>query len=101
MFPGFNLQRWAGVLAGRIATDKKQDDSAHEAARALVEILEPAHVERLVDALLEAAPGLRERFTRTVLEDLCEEVVRREDPRHAHATVELITNIENDWRQES
>lgn len=52
-FPGFNLHRWAGVLAGRIATDGQAEDSAQEAADALAEVLEPKHLDRLTQRLIE------------------------------------------------
>ena len=100
-FPGFNLPRWAAVLRGRIVTDQQAQDSAQEAAVALVEVLEPEYVERLAEALAETVPGMAERLTGRVLEDLCEEIVRREDSTHSHSIVELITNIQNDWRQEA
>lgn len=100
-----DLSLWAGCLARRIATTPTST-CGHEhvpenAALALVETLEPEHLERLVDALLEAAPGLAERMTDVVLGELKEEIARREDPKYAHAAVELIRQIENDWRQES
>lgn len=100
-FAGFNLPRWAGVLQGLIATDKQGEDSTVEAARALVEVLEPEHVERLTEALVEAVPGMVERLTGRVLEELCEEVVRREDSTHSHATVQLIQDIEEKWRADA
>jgi len=99
-FPGFNLPRWGGILRGRIVTDKQDEDSTVEAALALVEVLEPEYAERLAEALVETVPGMAERLTGRVLEDLCEEIVRREDSTHSHSIVELITNIQNDWSQE-
>lgn len=99
-FPGLNLQRWAGVLAGRAATDQQGQDSAREAADALAEVLDAEDLERLVDALLEAAPGLRERFSDTMLTELKEELIRREDAKHVHATITLIEQIEADWKNE-
>ena len=66
-----------------------------------MEVLEPEYVERLAEALVETVPGMAERLTGRVLEDLCEEIVRREDSTHSHSIVELITNIQNDWRQEA
>lgn len=100
-FPGFNLPRWAAVLQGRIATDGEGEDSAAEAALALVEVLEPEHVERLAEALVETVPGMAEKLTGRVLEDLCEEIVRREDSTHSHATVQLIQEIEEKWRMDA
>lgn len=100
-FAGFNLPRWAGVLQGLIATDTKGEDSAAEAARALVEVLEPEHVERLTEALVETVPGMAQKVTGRVLEELCEEVTRREDSTHSHATVQLIQDIEEKWRNDA
>jgi hypothetical protein len=50
-----------------------------------------------VDAIFEHAPGVRQHFCDLLLEELCEEVARREDPRHARATVQLIEDIRTDW----
>lgn len=55
----------------------------------------------LTDELFQLVPGLREHFADTVLAELCEDVARREDPKHAHATVELVTQIQTDWRNQS
>jgi hypothetical protein len=59
------------------------------------------YVRRFVDELFELEPGLKEHFTDLVLGELCEEVARREDSRHAHATVALIQNIAEDWRRDA
>jgi hypothetical protein len=101
IFPDLSLMRWASVLSGRIATDREAEDSVVEAARALVEVLVSEHVERLVDALLQAAPGLRERFSDMWLTELKEEIVQREDAKHVYATITLVEEIEQCWRQES
>lgn len=53
---------------------------------------------RFLDELLTLEPGLSEWVTGRVLEELCEEVGRCEDPKNAHATITLIKTIENDWR---
>ena len=102
--PAPDLERWAASLRDRIKstpTDfQGHEDVPEDAAHALVEALDPAHLERFADALLEAAPALREHFVATVLEELSEEVARREDSRHAHATVELISQVEQDWRND-
>jgi hypothetical protein len=50
--------------------------------------------------LLELEPSVKGRLVSAWLEELCEEVARREDPRHAHAVVELLKNIEQDWSSE-
>ena len=52
-FPGFNLARWAAVLAGRVATDKEGQDSASDAADALAEVLDAEDLERLTERLTE------------------------------------------------
>jgi hypothetical protein len=54
----------------------------------------------LVGELFGLVPGLRERFSDRLMEELMEEVVRREDSRHAHATITLMQNIQTDWRNE-
>lgn len=67
----------------------------------MVEVLEPEVLRLLVDALLEAAPDLRERFSDQLIGELKEELIQREDARHVHATITLIEEIEQYWRQES
>ena len=57
-----------------------------------------AYFERLGDERFGLHPGLRERFADTLLTKLKEEITRREDPQHAHAAIELISQIEKDWR---
>lgn len=52
-FPGFNLARWAAVVAGRSATDKEGEDSAREAAEALAEVLDAEDLQRLTQRLVE------------------------------------------------
>ena len=59
------------------------------------------YVRRFVDELFELEPGLREHFADTVLDELCEDVARREDPKYAHATVALIRDIAEDWRRDA
>ncbi|MDP9476435.1 MAG: hypothetical protein M3R38_12265 [Actinomycetota bacterium] len=54
-----------------------------------------------VDELLTLEPGLAERFADAVLTDLAEEVARREDSHFAHATVELIVQIQTEWRNQA
>lgn len=56
---------------------------------------------RFVDELLTLEPGLREHFTDLVLTELCEEITRCEDSRYAHATIELINQIQEKWRQDA
>ena len=100
-----DLSVWAGCLARRIATTptdyQGHEDVPEDAALALVEALEPEDLRRFADALLEAVPGLAERMTDVVLTDLAEEIARRDDPKYVHATVELIRQIENDWRNDA
>ena len=52
-FPGFVLDRWAGVLRGRIITDQQDEDSAIKAADALAEVLDAELPERLTERLIE------------------------------------------------
>ncbi len=96
---------WAKYLARRIATTptdfQGHEDVPEDAALALVEALEPGDLARLCDALLEAAPGLREHFSDLLLTELKEEIVRQEDGRHSRATVTLIEQIEEDWRRDA
>lgn len=61
----------------------------------------PEHIYRLVDALFESRPGLRQRFVGRWLEELCEEVSRRAPSTESHAIVELLTNIERDMTDRS
>jgi hypothetical protein len=55
---------------------------------------------RVVAELLGIEPGVRTRFVELLMTDLKEEIARREDARYAHATIALIENIEQDWRNE-
>ena len=43
---------------------------------------------------------MRVRFVELLMTDLKEEIAQRKDPKYAHATIALIENIENDWRNE-
>jgi hypothetical protein len=97
---------WAGYLARRIATTptdyQGHEDIPEDAALALVEALEPGDLDRLTDALLEAAPGFAERVTDAMLGDLKEEMHRRTDNGEFGGTaVELIEEIEEKWRQDA
>lgn len=60
-----------------------------------------AYLIEVVDEVMLLEPGVREHFADLLLGELCEEVARREDARHSHATVELISAIQADWRQQS
>ena len=100
MFPGINLPRWPAVLQGRLITDRLGENSARDAALALVEVLDPAHAERLAEALVEAVPGMVERFSDKLLSELKEELIQREYANHVHATITLIEEIEQDWRNQ-
>lgn len=101
--PDLNL--WAGCLARQIATTPTStcghENVPENAALALVEALEPEDLRRFADALLEVVPGLAERMTDVVLTELKEEIARREDPAYSFATVRLIEDIENDWRNDA
>ncbi|MDP9480333.1 MAG: hypothetical protein M3R38_32505 [Actinomycetota bacterium] len=59
-----------------------------------------AYFRELVEELLILVPGLRERFCDLLMSDLKEAVAAKEDSRYAHATIALIEDIENDWRNE-
>lgn len=59
------------------------------------------YFETLTAELFELVPGLRQHVGDELIGELKEEIARREDPKHAHATVELITSIENDWRRDA
>ena len=100
-----DLEEWAGRLAhearGTPTDYQGHPDVPEDAAVALVETLSPEDLRRLTDALLEAAPGFAERVADTVLTDLTEEIARREDPHFVHATLELIAQIQADWRQQA
>ena len=43
-------------------------------------------------------PAVRQHFSDTLLGELKEEIAHRKDPKHSHAAVTLIGQIENDWR---
>ena len=60
-----------------------------------------AYLIEIVDEVMVLEPGVREHFSDLLLGELCEEIARREDPKHSHATVELIAAIQAGWRQES
>lgn len=60
-----------------------------------------AYLAAFVDELFVLEPGLAERVTGRVLEELCEEVARCEDPKHSHATITLIKAIEEKWRNDA
>lgn len=53
-----------------------------------------------MDELLTLEPGLREHFSDTLLTELKEELIQREDAKLVHATVTLIESIEQDWRNQ-
>ena len=57
-----------------------------------------AYLAEVVYELFELVPGLRQRFSHALLAELKEEIARKEDPKHSHATIQLIHRIENDWR---
>lgn len=101
-----DLKLWAGYLARRIAatpTDHQgHEDVPEDAALVLVGTLEPGDLDRLADALLEAAPGLMERLADTVLGDLKEDIARKtEEGGFGGTATELVEEIEEDWRRDA
>ena len=60
-----------------------------------------AYLAAFVDELFVLEPGLAERFADMLLTDLKEEIDRHEDSKYAHATIELIRQIEQDWRNQA
>ena len=94
-----DLAVWAGYLARRIATTptdfQGHEDVPEDATTALVEALEPGDLDRLTDALLEAAPGFAERVADLVLDDLVGELQDHEE------TVSLIEKAREKWRQDA
>ena len=58
------------------------------------------YLTELVEELMLLYPAARQHFSDALLTELKEEIARREDPKHSHATIELITRIENDWRND-
>ena len=59
-----------------------------------------AHLVRVVAEVFAIQPGVLSHVIDKWFTDLKEEVVRREDPRHARAVVGLIEAIEEHWRNE-
>ncbi len=57
-----------------------------------------AYLAEVVGELMLLCPAVRERFADQLLGELKEEIARREDPRYAHATITLIDEIEDEWR---
>jgi hypothetical protein len=57
-----------------------------------------AYLRRFLEELLTLEPDLRQHVSDLLIAELKEEVARREDSRHAHATVTLIERIEDTWR---
>jgi len=54
----------------------------------------------VVDEIMLLEPGVREHLSNALLADLKEELVRREDAKFVHATITLIEEIEQDWRND-
>ncbi|PLS81217.1 MAG: hypothetical protein CYG60_26015 [Actinobacteria bacterium] len=101
-----DLAVWAKYLARRIVntpTDYQgHEDVPEDAALALVEALEPGDLDRLTDALLEAAPGFAERVADAVLGDLKEDIARKmETGEFGGSPVELIEQIQAKWEREA
>ncbi len=59
-----------------------------------------AYLIGVVDEVLHLEPAVREHFADALLGELKEAVAEKEDSRYAHATIALIEDIENDWRNE-
>lgn len=59
------------------------------------------YLAEVVSEVMDLCPGVKERFVAAVLADLADEIARREDSRFSHATIELINQIEADWRNDS
>ena len=57
------------------------------------------YLQRFLDELLVLEPTLREHFSDTLLGELKEEVVRREDSRHSRAVVALVLYLTLDPSQ--
>ncbi len=57
-----------------------------------------AYLAEVVGELMLLCPGIKDRFSDGLLGELKEEIARREDPKHSHATITLIENIEDEWR---
>ncbi|MGI8859103.1 MAG: hypothetical protein ACR2HO_02965 [Rubrobacteraceae bacterium] len=87
----------AGLDFGDAATDAYAYTEAVADRLGEEEVVED-YFKTLVEELMALCPAVRGHFVETFLGELKEEVARREDPKHSHATVELITRIENDWR---
>ena len=60
-----------------------------------------SYFEALTDEFFQLLPGLREHFSDMLLTELKKEIAGREDSRHTHATIELISQIEQDWRNQA
>ena len=56
---------------------------------------------RFLDELLTIEGGLREHFSDTLLGELKEEIVQRENLKHSRAVVALIEDIEQSWKEQS
>lgn len=59
-----------------------------------------AYLTETVREVMELAPAVKEAVVADLMTELKEEIARREDSRHAHATITLVGEIENDWRNE-
>lgn len=59
------------------------------------------HIYRLVDALFESRPDLRQRFVGRWMDELAEEITRRAPSTESHGIVTLLQEIETDWSNQS
>lgn len=55
----------------------------------------------VVEEIMLLDPGVKEHVVETLLGELKEEIARREDPKHSHATIRLIEDIEQGWRNDA
>ena len=54
----------------------------------------------MLDAILEAEPALRERFSDALLTDL-KEAIGKDDTAFSHECVGVIEDVEREWRQDA
>lgn len=58
------------------------------------------YLQRFMSELFGLESSLRSYFSDQLISELKEEITQREDARHSHAVVELITQIEEKWRND-
>jgi hypothetical protein len=77
------------IFANTLVEHVADQEVEHETASYLVGVFAE---------VMELVPAIKEHFSDTLLMELKEEIARREDARYARATVGLIEEIEQDWR---